>query len=60
MVLVAFELYDGVDDVFENLRAGKRTLFVDVSDEDDRHAARLGKAQQGGSALSHLGDAAGR
>ena len=60
MVLVALELDDGVDNVFENLRTGQRALFVDVSDDDDGNAARLCKAQQGGSALAHLGDAAGR
>ena len=35
MVLVALELDDGVDNVFENLRTGQRALFVDVSDDDD-------------------------
>jgi len=58
VVLVALELYDGVDDVFQNLRTGEGAFLGDVANEDDGHAAGLGKAQQGRGALAHLGDGA--
>lgn len=35
VLAVAFELQDGVDDVFEDFRSGDVAVFVDVSDEDD-------------------------
>ena len=60
MVLVALELYDGIDDVLQNLRTGQRALLGDVADENDGNAARLGKAQQSRGTLAHLGNGTGR
>ena len=60
VVLVAFELYDGVDDVLEDFRTCQCAFLRDVADEDDGHAAGLGKAEQGRGALTHLCDGAGR
>ena len=58
VVLVALELDNRVDNVFQNLRTSQRSLLGDVANEDDGHAAGLGKAQQGRGALTYLGDAA--
>ena len=46
IVLVALKLDDSIYDVFQRLGAGERTLLGDVSDEDDRYTAGLGKPQQ--------------
>ena len=59
-MLVALELDDGIDDVFEDLRTCQRAFLGDVADEDDGYAAGLGKAEQGRGALTHLSDGASR
>ena len=60
VVLVALELEDGVHNVFQHLGARDAAFLVDVADEDDRRMRFLGKAQDAGGTLAHLGDAAGR
>ena len=45
IVLVALKLDDGVDYMLENFRSGEGTLLIDMSDEDYRHTARLGKTE---------------
>ena len=59
-MLIALELYHRIDDVFQKLRSGQRSFFVDVPDQNHRNATVLGKMQQRGSALSYLRNAAGR
>ena len=44
-MLVAFELYDSIDDVLEYLRACQRTFFGDVTYQYDRHARGFSKAE---------------
>ena len=46
--------------MLQDLRSGQRAFLVDVANQDDRHAARLGKAEQGRGAFAHLCDAAWR
>ena len=53
-MLVALKLYDGIHDMFENLRACQCALLVDVTDENHRYATCLGEAQQCRGALPHL------
>ena len=43
-MLVALKLYYSVDDMFQNLRSGKRAFLVDVSYQDDWSARSLGKS----------------
>ena len=45
VVLVALKLYDRVDDMFQNLRTGKRALLINMSDKDDGYACRLGEME---------------
>ena len=58
-MLVALELDDGVDNVFQYLRSGQGAFLGDVAYQYDGHAAGLGEAQQGGGTLAHLGYGAG-
>ena len=44
-MLVALELYDGIDDVFEDFRTGEGAFLRDMTNEDDGDAAGLGKAE---------------
>ena len=60
IMLVTFELYHRVNDMFQDLRACQRSLLVNMSDQNHRHPTRLGKAQQSRGTFSHLRDAAGR
>ncbi len=55
-MLVALELDHRIDDVLENLRACQRSLLRDVADEDDGHAAGLGKAEQRRGTFADLCD----
>ena len=59
-MLVALELDNGIDDVFEDFRTGEGAFLRDMTNEDDGNAAGLGKAQQGRGALANLGNGAGR
>lgn len=60
VVLVALELENSVHNVLQHLGARDAAFLVDVADEDDRRMRLLGKAQDAGGTLAHLGDAAGR
>ena len=57
-MLVAFELEDGIDDVFEHLRTSQRAFLGDVADEDDGRARFLGKLEDTGGTFAHLTNAA--
>ena len=57
-MLVALKLYYRVDDMFQNLRSGKRTFLIYMAYQYYWSARSLGKAQQRCSTLAHLGDAA--
>ena len=60
IVLVALELNDGVDDMFQNLRSCEGALLGDMSDEDDWHTACLGEAEEGRGTFTNLGDGTSR
>ena len=60
MMLLAFEVQDGVDDVLEHLRPGQAAVFRHVADEHRRQVPALRGEQQIGRGLPHLADAAGR
>jgi len=59
VVPVALELKDGVDHVFEELRAGDAAVLGDMPDEEDGCHRLLGEALEFGGALADLGDGAG-
>ena len=42
---VAVEQHGAVDTVLQHFRPGQRAVFGDVTDHDDSHASRLGKAR---------------
>ena len=44
-MLVALELDDGIDDVFQDLRTSECAFLGDVTNQDDGYAAGLGKAE---------------
>jgi hypothetical protein len=46
--VLALELQDHIHDVLEDLRSGDEAVLGDVADQDHRHTALLGKAQQRG------------
>jgi len=58
-VRVAFEVQDGVDDVFEHARPGERAFLGHVPHQHDGGARALGGARQLGGALAHLRHRAG-
>ena len=60
VVLVALELKDGIDDVFQHFGTCDAAFLVDVANQDDCRMRFLGEAQNAGGALAHLGDAARR
>ena len=57
---VAFELQNGVDNVFQHLRTGNGSFFGDVTHEHYGGVACFGKFEQSGSAFANLGDRTGR
>ena len=59
-VALALEVEHGVDDVFEDARAGQRAVLRHMADDEGGDAVRLGDAQEVDGALAHLRDAARR
>lgn len=59
VVGIAFEVEDGVDDVFHEFGAGEEAFFGDVADEADGGAGGFGEIDELGAAIAELGDAAG-
>ena len=57
-MLVALKLDDGIHDMFQYLRSCKRSLFINMSYQDNRNATGFGKSQQCCSTLSDLRDTA--
>ena len=57
---IAVQQHRAVNTVLQHLRAGQRTVFGDVADHNDCHAASFGKARQIGRRFTYLGDAARR
>ena len=60
IVLVALKLQHTVHDMLQYLRSRDATLLVDMSDEDSRNVALLGKLQQRGCTFAYLYDATRR
>jgi hypothetical protein len=58
-VPVAFELQNGVHDVFQDFGAGDVAFFVDVADEEGGRAGFFGEFEEGGGVFTDLGDACG-
>lgn len=59
ILVVAFELQDGVDNVLEDLWPGQRTFFGDVSDQKDGNSGGLGVLKQSGGTFTDLTDTSG-
>ena len=59
VVRVAFEVEDGVDDVFDEFGAGEDAFLGDVADEADGGAGGFGEVDEFGAAVAELGDGAG-
>jgi hypothetical protein len=59
VVLFAFEIQHGVDDVLERLRSGQTPVLGDVADQEGRNVLALGREEQLGCRLANLADAAG-
>ena len=57
---VAFKLQDSIHDMFQNLWACQTALLRDMAHEDDGYTAFFGILEQGGGALAHLCNRAGR
>ena len=57
--MLTFEEQLTVDHVLEHLRPGDRALFVDVTDDKDRHAAALCQLHERHGAVLDLRNAAG-
>ena len=53
-MLVAFKLNHRIYDVLQNLWSGKRSLLINMSNQNNRNATRLGKTEQGGCTLTNL------
>jgi hypothetical protein len=60
VVLVAFELEHGVNDMFQHFGSCQRAFLGDMAYEHDGRVALFGVFEQGRGAFAHLGDAAGR
>lgn len=58
METIAFEIDDGIDDVFEDTGASDRAFFGDVSDHDYGDIADFGELHETGGTFADLGDAA--
>ena len=58
-MLVALELEDCIDHVFQNLRTCYAPFLVDVADDDDWGGRLLGKLEQHGGTLAYLAHTAG-
>ena len=59
-MLVALELKDGVDNMFEHLRPGNASFLIDMADQEDGRTALLRIFQDSRAALAHLRNASGR
>ncbi len=57
---VAVQQHRTVDTVLQHFRTRQRSIFGDVADHHDRHAARFGEARQIGGGFAHLRHAARR
>ncbi len=59
MRIFAFEVENGIDEMFQSFRPGDKSFFGDVADEHDRAASRLGSFEQAYGACLDLRHAAG-
>ena len=59
-MLVALELQDSIDDVFQNLRTGYASFLINMSNQNDWRVCLLGKFENGGRTFAHLYQASGR
>ena len=59
VVGVAFEIEDGIDDVFDELGAGEDAFLGDVADEADGGAGGFGEVDEFSAAVAELGDGTG-
>src|SRR5947209_1249557 len=57
---IAFEIEDGVYDMFKDARTGDRAFLGDVTHDHHRYLARLRRVHQAYCTLTHLRDATGR
>ena len=57
---LAFEVQNGIDDVFERFRARETAVFGDVPDKEGRNVLAFRGKQHLRRGFAHLPDAAGR
>ena len=60
VMALAFEIQNGIDDVLERFRAGNRSVFGDVADQEDGDRAVLCQQQELMSDFPHLRNRSGR
>ena len=60
MALVSFKIEHRIDDMFQQSRSGDRSIFGDMPNDEDRHAAALRVPHQLACHFLHLADAARR
>ncbi len=59
MVSIAFEKQNGIYYMFQHFGPCQTAFFVDMTDQNDRHAQSLGHLKQRCCTFPHLGNAAG-
>src|SRR6185295_19850881 len=57
---LTFKIQNGVDDVFERFGAGNRSVFSDVTDQENRNGAVLREQEKLVRSFPHLRHRAGR
>ena len=55
IMLITLKLDDGIHNMLQNLRTSQGSLLINMSDQDNRDTAGLGKSQERCCAFTHLG-----
>ena len=55
IMLITLKLDDGIHNMLQNLRTSQGSLLVNMSDQDNRDTAGLGKSQERCCTFTHLG-----